>query len=147
MTISKPSVLFVCVRNGGRSQMAAALMRHIAGDRVEISSAGTHPGRSINALSAESLAEVGADMSGELPKAIDPDLLGRVDLVVTLGREAQLDVPSGAELRNWDTDEPSERGIDGIERMRLIRDDIAAHVDHLHREITAHEESAAIRPR
>jgi arsenate-mycothiol transferase len=74
--------------------------------------------------SAEALAEVGADRSGETPKPIDPELLRRVDLVVTLGREAQVEVPEGVRLRNWDTDEPSERGIEGIERMRLVRDDI-----------------------
>lgn len=126
-----PSVLFVCVRNGGKSQMAAGLMRQVAGSRVEVHSAGTDPGTSINELSADALAEVGADMSGEVPKQIDPDLLRRVDVVVTLGRDASVDVPDGVELRNWDTDEPSERGIDGMERMRLIRDDIAERVDAL----------------
>ena len=126
--MSTPSVLFVCVRNGGKSQMAAGLMRKVAGDWVAVSSAGTHPGPKINALSAEVLAEVGADMSGETPQGIDPELLRTVDLVVTLGREAVVEVPPGVELRNWDADEPSERGIDGIERMRLIRDDIDARV-------------------
>lgn len=126
-----PSVLFVCVRNGGKSQMAAALMRHAAADRVEVHSAGTQPGTAINALSAESVIEVGADMSGETPKPIDADLLGRVDLVITIGRDAVVDVPAGVELRNWDTDEPTQRGIEGIERMRLIRDDIATRVDAL----------------
>ncbi|MEK6439116.1 arsenate-mycothiol transferase ArsC [Pseudonocardia sp. T1-2H] len=111
--------------------MAAGLMRRAAGDRVEVHSAGTAPGTSINALSAQSLAEVGADMSGEIPKASDPDLLRRVDLVVTLGREATVDAPAEVEVRNWDTDEPSERGIEGIERMRLIRDDITERVDAL----------------
>ena len=65
------------------------------------------------------LAEIGADISGETPRPIDPELLRTVDLVVTLGREAVVEVPSGVELRNLDTDEPSERGTDGIERMRL----------------------------
>ena len=123
-----PSVLFVCVRNGGKSQMAAGLMRKVAGDGVAVYSAGTHPGSKINALSAEVLAEVGADMSGETPQRIDPELLRTVDLMVTLGREAVVEGPPGVELRNWDTDEPSERDIDGIERMRLIRDDIDARV-------------------
>ena len=126
--MSAPSVLFVCVRNGGKSQMAAGLMRQAGGDRVEVHSAGTNPGTSINALSAQGLAEVGADMSGQTPRPIDPELLRRVDLVVTLGREAVVDVPPGTELRNWDTDEPSECGIEGIERMRLVRDDIDARV-------------------
>ena len=123
-----PSVLFVCVRNGGKSQMAAGLMTKAAAGRVVAHSAGTKPGTSINALSAEVLAEVGADMSGGTPKPIDPELLRTVDLVITLGREAHVEVPDGVELRNWDTDEPSERGIEGVERMRLIRDDIDARV-------------------
>lgn len=131
-----PEVLFVCVRNGGKSQMAAGLMRRDAGDLVEVYSAGTTPGSSINELSAQVLDEVGADMRNEAPKAVDPELLSRVDLVVTLGREAQLEVPEGTELRNWDTDEPSDRGIDGIERMRLVRDDIAERVASLLEELT-----------
>jgi arsenate-mycothiol transferase len=130
-----PQVLFVCVRNGGKSQMAAGLLRRAAAGRVVAHSAGTNPGTAINALSAEVLAEVGADMSGETPQPIDPDLLRSVDLVVTLGREARVEVPDGVELRNWDTDEPSERGIDGIERMRLVRDDIDERVRGLLREL------------
>lgn len=128
---STPSVLFVCVRNGGKSQMAAGLMRHAAQGRVTAHSAGTEPGTAINALSAESLAEVGVDISGESPKPIDPALLHDVDLVVTLGRDAKVDAPAGTPVQNWDTDEPSERGIDGIERMRLVRDDISARVSTL----------------
>ena len=136
MTASSiPSVLFVCVRNGGKSQMAAGLMRKAAGDRVAVHSAGTDPGSKINALSAEVLAEVGADTSGETPRPIDPEMLRTVDLVVTLGREAVVEVAPGVELRNWDTDEPSERGIDGIERMRLVRDDIDARVQALRAEL------------
>jgi protein-tyrosine-phosphatase len=133
----KPSVLFVCVKNGGKSQMAAALMRKLAGDRIEVYSAGTAPGSAINTLSAQSLLEVGADITGEHPKPIDPALLRQVDLVVTLGREARVDVPPGTRLENWDTDEPSERGIEGIERMRLVRDDIAAHVQRLEHELNS----------
>ncbi|MGB3709218.1 low molecular weight phosphatase family protein [Gordonia sp. (in: high G+C Gram-positive bacteria)] len=121
------SVLFVCVKNGGKSQMAEGLMRQLAGDAVEVHSAGTRPGSAVNALSAESLLEVGVDIRDEVPKAIDPELLRRVDLVVTLGREAVVDEP-GVRVINWDTDEPSERGIDGIERMHLVRDDIAGRV-------------------
>ena len=132
-----PSVLFVCVKNGGKSQMAAGLMRKTVGDAVEVHSAGTKPGSVVNGLSAESLAEVGVDITGETPKPIDPALLARVDLVVTLGREAVVDTPDGVALVNWDTDEPSERGIDGIERMRLVRDDIAARVTALAAELTA----------
>ncbi|MCZ4560771.1 low molecular weight phosphatase family protein [Rhodococcus sp. IEGM 1401] len=129
--MTTPSVLFVCVKNGGKSQMAAGLMRKAAGDSVEVHSAGTKPGGAVNALSAESLREVGVDLSGEAPKPIDPDLLARMDYVVTLGSEAHVEPVDGPTFENWNTDEPSERGIDGIERMRLVRDDIAARVEEL----------------
>nr|WP_234800219.1 low molecular weight phosphatase family protein [Mycolicibacterium diernhoferi] len=111
--------------------MAAGLMRDRAGDTVDVHSAGTRPGTSLNALAAESLAEVGIDVSSERPKPIDPDLLRRVDRVIVLGREAHVDAPEGVTVETWVTDEPSERGIDGIERMRLVRDDIARRVDKL----------------
>ncbi|MBT2276058.1 arsenate-mycothiol transferase ArsC [Rhodococcus qingshengii] len=129
--MSKPSVLFVCVKNGGKSQMAAGLMRKAAGDQVDVYSAGTKPGSAVNALSAETLLEVGVDLTGEAPTLIDPQLVRDVDLVVTLGSEAKVEPVDGTDFENWDTDEPSERGIDGIERMRLVRDDIAARVDGL----------------
>ena len=117
--------------------MAAGLMRQAAGDAVDVYSAGTNPGAEINALSAASLVELGVDINGEKPKPIDPDLLGKVDLVITLGREATVDPLPGVELENWDTDEPSDRGIDGIERMRLVRDDIAVRVKALASQMTA----------
>jgi arsenate-mycothiol transferase len=135
-TTRKPSVLFVCVKNGGKSQMAAGLMRKIAGDSVDVHSAGTKPGGEINRLSAESLAEVGIDISTETPKPVNPELVRSVDIVVTLGREAHVEPVAGTRIENWDTDEPSERGIDGIERMRLVRDDIAARVADLHSRLT-----------
>ena len=105
--------------------------RPAAGDRVDVHSAGTHSGEKINTLSAQVLAEVGVDITGETPRPIDPDLLRTADLVVTLGRDTTVEGPDGVVLQMWDTDEPSERGIDGIERMRLIRDDINARVEAL----------------
>ncbi|MEX6464409.1 low molecular weight phosphatase family protein [Dietzia cinnamea] len=136
-----PSVLFVCVRNGGKSQMAAALMRLQAGDRVEVHSAGTDPGNKVNALAAEVVAELGADMSGQVPTAVDPDLARRVDRVVVLGAEAaeEIDDDEVSALEIWRTDEPSHRGIDGPERMRLIRDDIAGRVATLLDELTTEQ--------
>lgn len=137
MTVSStPSVLFVCVKNGGKSQMAAGLMRQLAGDTVTVHSAGTKPGAAINELSAQALLEVGVDITSEQPTPVDYDLARDVDLVVTLGREAQLDPLPGTRVENWDTDEPSERGIDGLERMRLVRDDITARVQRLHTTLT-----------
>lgn len=127
----KASVLFVCVKNGGKSQIAAGLMRQIAGHTVDVYSAGTKPGAAVNALSAESLNEVGVDITGETPKLIDPQLVSDVDVVVTLGSEAHVEAVPGTRFENWDIDEPSERGIEGIERMRLVRDDIAARVADL----------------
>lgn len=129
---AKPSVLFICVKNGGKSQMAAGLMRHLTGDTVQVYSAGTKPGSAVNELSAQALLEVGVDITGEQPRPVDYELARDVDLVVTLGREVRLDALPGTRVENWDTDEPSERGIDGIERMRLVRDDIVARVQRLH---------------
>ena len=135
MTEKRHSVLFVCKSNAGKSQMAAALMRKEAIGRIDAHSAGTRPGAAINELAAQSLHEVGADMSGERPKPVDPDLLRSVDRVVILGKEAQLEPAEGVRVERWETDEPSERGIDGAERMRLIRDDIARRVHQLAREL------------
>jgi arsenate-mycothiol transferase len=136
-----PSVLFVCVKNAGKSQMAAGLMRSIAGDLVDVYSAGTKPGTEINSLSAVALAEVGVDISSETPKPVDVQLVRDVDVVVTLGREARVDPVAGTHFENWDTDEPSERGIEGIERMRLVRDDIGKRVRRLLGELGSQSET------
>jgi arsenate-mycothiol transferase len=95
-----PSVLFVCVKNGGKSQMAAGLMRELAGKSVEVHSAGTRPGTEVNKLSAESLAELGIDISAETPKPVDPELVRAVDIVVTLGREAHVERVAGTRFEN-----------------------------------------------
>lgn len=129
----KPSVLFVCVGNGGKPQMAAALAEKHAGSKLGIHSAGTKPGTKLNQESVEAIAEAGADMSHGTPKPIDPELLRNVDRVVVLGEDAQVEMPDGARgtLERWHTDEPSHRGIEGMERMRLVRDDIDARVRSL----------------
>lgn len=125
-----PSVLFVCVKNGGKSQMAAALMR-ARHPHVEVHSAGTRPGSALNEASRRAVEEVGATFAGEHPKAIDPALLDTVDRVVVIGGEARIEAPGRAPIEVWETDEPSLRGIEGEERMRLVRDDIARRVDDL----------------
>jgi len=127
----RPSVMFICVKNAGKSQMAAGLMSRIAGDRIDVYSAGTHPGARVNELSAAALTEVGVDIGSESAKPIDPDLLASMTAVVTLGLEASVEPVAGPHFERWITDEPSDRGIDGIERMRLVRDDIAARVQSL----------------
>ncbi|GAA1559839.1 low molecular weight phosphatase family protein [Brevibacterium picturae] len=130
-------VLFVCVKNGGKSQMAAGLMRDIAGDSVDVVSGGTQPGASLNQLSVDSLAEWNIDISQGSPKPITEADLAAADLVVTLGREATVEAPGGTDVENWDTDEPSERGIEGIERMRMVRDDISERVSDLLRRLSS----------
>ena len=135
--MTTPSVLFVCVKNGGKSQMAASLMRRLAGDRIAVHSAGTAPGSSLNQESVQSLLEVGAPVEGEHPKPIDPRLLDTVDRVVIIGEEAVIEQPGSSPIERWETDEPSLRGIGGMERMRLVREDIAVRVARLAEELLA----------
>jgi len=148
----RPSVLFVCVKNGGKSQMAAALMRRLAGDAVAVSSAGTKPGSSLNRESEAAMVEVGVSMVGERPKAIDPAVLAGADRVVVLGSEAVVEPMPGMRgtIETWEIDEPSLRGIDGMDRMRLVRDDIDARVHALYADLTREDgapENAATGPR
>jgi arsenate-mycothiol transferase len=113
-------------------------MRKLAGDAVQVYSAGTKPGDTLNDLSAHVLAEDGVDISDEKPKLVDPQLVRDVDVVVTLGRKAHLDPIPGTRFERWDTDEPSDRGIEGIERMRLVREDIAVRVADLLTRLPGH---------
>lgn len=134
-------VLFVCVKNGGKSQIAAGLFRHAAAqdpnpDRWQVESAGTKAGTQLNGLSVESLADVGVDISDQQPRQLTRQLQQSVDVVVTVG-EADVEQLPGPAYETWQIDEPSLRGIDGAERMRLIRDDINRHVDDLRRRLTA----------
>lgn len=140
-----PHVLFVCVKNGGKSQMAAALMRQLVADRVNVDSAGTRPGSEVNALSAEVVAELGASMEGEQPKQLTDDMLRLADRVIVIGKEAVVNPVEGMKtgVEVWETDEPSERGIGGIERMRLVRDDINRRVLALSMELTGQPEGHA----
>ena len=119
-----PQVLFVCVSNRGKSVMAERLTATVT-DRIAASSAGTNAkiGGQVNDLSTQVLAEVGADVDGHQPRQLTEELMRAADLVVVVGT-ADVTPPEGVALEVWDTDEPSERGIDGVERMRLIRDDI-----------------------
>ncbi|MFF2318233.1 low molecular weight phosphatase family protein [Arthrobacter sp. NPDC058097] len=131
-----PAVLFVCSKNGGKSQLAAGLMNQLAGGDVTVYSAGTKPCSSLNPQAVESLTELGIDITGEHPKPVTDDVLDSVDAVIVLGTEAKLEAPAGKRFEVWETDEPSERGIEGMERMRLVRDDIKARVQKLHAELT-----------
>ncbi|MDJ0459877.1 low molecular weight phosphatase family protein [Arthrobacter sp. NQ7] len=135
-TQKTPAVLFVCSKNGGKSQLAAGLMKQIAAGDITVYSAGTKPGTSLNPQAVESLTELGIDITGEHPKPVTDEVLEAVDAVIVLGTEAQLKPHEGTRFEVWETDEPSERGIEGMERMRLVRDDIKARVQKLHAELT-----------
>jgi len=127
------SILFVCARNGGKSVMAAGVAAQLAPDR-HVVSAGTDPGTSVNALSVEAMQEMGIDISRHHPQPVTTDLADAADLIVILGAEAHLDPSITTPVVRWETDEPSARGIDGIDRMRLVRDDIADRVRALLRQ-------------
>ena len=124
MTDAAPRVLFVCVSNAGKSVMAQGLMRHTAPTQIAATSAGTHAKTAVNDLSAQVLAELGIDASDHQPTQLTDTLIGAADLVVVVGAQAHVEPVDDTPIEVWDTDEPSLRGIDGIERMRLIRDDI-----------------------
>ncbi|MGC0236582.1 low molecular weight phosphatase family protein [Arthrobacter sp. SD76] len=131
----KPAVLFVCSKNGGKSQLAAGLMRQLTGSTVDVYSAGTKPAKDLNPLAVESLAQLGIPVEGEYPKPVSEEVLEAADVVVVLGTEAKLEPREGTRFELWETDEPSERGIEGMERMRLVRDDIRARVQKLHQDL------------
>jgi len=95
-TTKKPSVLFVCSKNGGKSQLAAGLMNQLANGTVTVHSAGTKPGTSLNPQSVDSLAELGIDITGEHPKPVTDDVTNAVDVVIVLGNEAKVEAPSGS---------------------------------------------------
>ena len=140
--MNAPSVLFVCVKNGGKSQMAAALMRHRARGAIEVHSAGTKPGAALNEASRVSVATVGANFDGEFPKPIDPSILRAADRIIIVGGEAHVEPVEGMRgtIEKWEIDEPSLRGIEGEERMEVIRDDIDRRVRSLLAELTASTE-------
>jgi len=129
------SVLFICSRNAGKSQMAAALMDYVSGGKITSYSAGTNPGSGINHESVASLAQTGADMSQGTPKGIDPKVVEKVDRVIILGTDAHPQLDPSVPTERWVTYEPSEDGIAGAERMNLIRDEIAERVRGLFHEM------------
>lgn len=123
MSHRKPAVLFVCVHNAGRSQMAAGFLRHLAGDRVDVFSAGTAPADSINPVAVEAMAEVGIDIREAVPELLLSDTVKHSDVVITMGCGDQCPVFPGIRYEDWALDDPAGQGI---ETVRLIRDDIYA---------------------
>jgi len=140
MPTTKPSVLFVCVHNAGKSQMAAALMRQKALDSVEVLSGGTDPGDALNEPARIAVSEVGASMDGEFPKKIARETLERVDRVIILGNEAKVDALPGmhGRIETWFTPEPGPEIGDKMAQTRIVRDDISRRVHELYLELTQH---------
>ncbi|GAA2959823.1 arsenate reductase ArsC [Streptomyces enissocaesilis] len=128
----KPSVLFVCVHNAGRSQMAAAWLAHLAGDRVEVRSAGSAPADSVNPAAVEAMREVGVDMSAETPKILTVDVVEASDVCITMGCGDTCPVFPGKRYLDWELEDPAGRGVESV---RPIRDEIKALVEGLIQEI------------
>ena len=124
----KPSVLFVCVHNAGRSQMAAGWLRHLAGDRVEVRSAGSEPAAQINPVAVAAMAEVGIDITAETPKRLDWDTAESSDVIVTMGCGDACPVFPGKRYLDWKLDDPAGQGI---ETVRAIRDQVRTRVESL----------------
>ncbi|MEU5420364.1 arsenate reductase ArsC [Streptomyces sp. NPDC020667] len=118
---SKPSVLFVCVHNAGRSQMAAAWLTHLAGDRVEVRSAGSAPAEAVNSAVVEALREVGIDISAETPKVLTVEAVQSSDVVITMGCGDVCPYFPGKRYLDWKLEDPAGQGIDAV---RPIRDEI-----------------------
>ncbi|MBD3942915.1 arsenate reductase ArsC [Microbacterium sp. NEAU-LLC] len=123
-----PEVLFVCVQNSGRSQMAAALTRHLAGDRVHVRSAGSQPGERILPEVAFVLAEIDLDVTDEFPKPLTDDVVRAADAVITMGCGDACPLYPGKRYLDWLLDDPAELDLDGVRR---VRDDIRDRVEHL----------------
>ncbi len=122
------TVLFVCVHNAGRSQMAAGFVRALGGDRVEVLSAGSQPKDSINPVAVAAMAEVGVDIAGETPKVLTTDAVRTADVVITMGCGDACPVFPGKRYEDWQLDDPA--GAD-LEAVRRIRDEIRGLVEHL----------------
>ena len=129
-----PEVLFVCVHNAGRSQMAAALLDHHARGRVAVRSAGSEPAERINPAVAEALAEVGLDITKEFPKKLTDDDVIAADVVITMGCGDACPVYPGKRYLNWELDDPAGKSLDDV---RPIRDEIDRRVRRLLDELTS----------
>jgi len=134
VTSPRATVLFVCVHNAGRSQMAAGFLQSLAGDRIEVLSAGTEPKDEINPSAIAAMAEVGIDITQNSPKVLTTEAVQASDYVITMGCGDTCPYFPGKTYLDWPLDDPAGQGIDGV---RPIRDEIRAKVDALIAEIDA----------
>ncbi|MGQ5652289.1 arsenate reductase ArsC [Streptomyces sp. EKR5.2] len=132
----RPSVLFVCVHNAGRSQMAAAFLTHLAGDRVQVRSAGSAPADTVNPAVVEAMSEAGINISAEVPKVLTVEAVHASDVVITMGCGDTCPVFPGKRYLDWDLADPAGQGVDAV---RPIRDEIEKRIRGLIDEIAPAE--------
>ncbi|WP_314615900.1 arsenate reductase ArsC [Streptomyces stackebrandtii] len=132
------SVLFVCVHNAGRSQMAAGFLRHLAGDRVEVRSAGSIPGDQVNPAAVEAMAEVGVDISHQKPKVLTTEAVQASDYVITMGCGDACPIFPGKKYLDWALEDPAGQGVEAV---RPIRDEIKGLIEGLIAEIDTQQEA------
>lgn len=133
-TTSIPSVLFVCVHNAGRSQMAAGFLREFAGDRIEVRSAGSMPADQINPVAVAAMGELGIDITAEAPKVLTTEAVQASDVVITMGCGDACPFFPGKRYEDWKLDDPAGQGIESV---RPIRDDIRRRIEALAGELLA----------
>ena len=132
----RPSVLFVCVHNAGRSQMAAGFLTALAGDRIDVRSAGSMPGDQINPVAVEAMREVGIDIAAEQPKKLTEDAVIASDVVITMGCGDECPYFPGKRYEDWVLEDPAGQGIDAV---RPIRDEIRGRIEELIASLTPEE--------
>ncbi len=128
MSAKKPTVIFVCVHNAGRSQMAAGFMRQLAGDKVEVLSAGSEPKDSINPVAVQAMAEVGIDIANQQPKILTPEAVMESDAVITMGCGDACPFYPGKRYEDWVLQDPAGQDLDFV---RNVRDEIKVRVEAL----------------
>ena len=133
--MSKPSVLFVCIHNAGRSQMAAGWLRQLAGDRVDVRSAGSEPADQINPVAVEAMREVGIDIAGAVPHILETEDVRASDVVITMGCGDACPIFPGKRYEDWDLTDPAGQPINVV---REVRDDIRARIEKLVDELVSH---------
>lgn len=131
--MSRPTVLFVCVHNAGRSQMAAGYLEHLAGDRVDVRSAGSEPADSINPVAVEAMREEGIDLADHVPRVLTVDAVQHADVVITMGCGDSCPVFPGKRYEDWAIDDPAGRDLAAV---REIRDEVRLRVEALIAELT-----------
>ena len=141
--MSKPSVLFVCIHNAGRSQMAAAFLTHLSHGQVEVRSAGSEPAEQVNPAAVQAMAEVGIDITTETPKILTDTAVRESDVVITMGCGDTCPFYPGKRYEDWVLDDPAGKGVDSV---RPIRDDIRGRVETPDRRAAARRPQLTRRP-